>query len=293
MILLKTLKGGSTVMIDFRPEQLERYSRHILLQDVGVEGQEKLLLGKILIVGAGGLGCPVGLYLAAAGVGTIGIIDCDTVEISNLQRQIAHYTADIGSPKVESAKAKMLAINPDVKVRTYQEYLRAENIRAIIREYDFVVDGTDNFPTKFLVNDACVMEGIPFSHGGILRFDGQTMTVLPGKSSCYRCSFRNPPPPDAVPTCSQAGVLGAIAGMLGTVQAAEALKYLTEVGSLLTDTLLTFNAKTMDFRQIKLPRQKDCPICGENPTITELSDNVRPACGMQEKIVSKACDAAH
>lgn len=280
-------------MIDFTSEQLERYSRHILLQDVGVEGQEKLLEGKVLIVGAGGLGCPIGLYLAAAGVGTIGIVDCDTVDISNLQRQIAHYTADIGRAKVESAKEKMLAINPGVTVRTYQEYLSAENIRAIIRDYDFVVDGTDNFPTKFLVNDACGMEGIPFSHGGILRFDGQTMTVLPGESACYRCVFREPPPPDAVPTCSQAGVLGAIAGMLGTIQAAEALKFLTGAGSLLTDTLLTFNAKGMDFRKIRLTRQKDCPLCGENPTISELSDNVRPACGLQEKSVRQACDAGH
>ena len=293
MILSKTLRGGSITMIDFTSEQLERYSRHILLQDVGVEGQEKLLLGKVLIVGAGGLGCPVSLYLAAAGVGTIGIVDCDTVEISNLQRQIAHYTADIGRAKVESAKAKMLAINPGVTVRTYQEYLSAENIRAIIRDYDFVVDGTDNFPTKFLVNDACGMEGIPFSHGGILRFDGQTMTVLPGESACYRCVFREPPPPDAVPTCSQAGVLGAIAGMLDTIQAAEALKFLTGAGSLLTDTLLTFNAKNMDFRKIRLTRQKDCPLCGENPTITELTDNVRPACGLQEKNVRQACDAGH
>lgn len=280
-------------MIDFTSEQLERYSRHILLQDVGVEGQEKLLRGKVLIVGAGGLGCPIGLYLAAAGVGTIGIVDCDTVEISNLQRQIAHYTADIGRAKVESAKEKMLAINPGITVRTYQEYLSAENIRAIIRDYDFVVDGTDNFPTKFLVNDACGMEGVPFSHGGILRFDGQTMTVLPGESACYRCVFREPPPPDAVPTCSQAGVLGAIAGMLGTIQAAEALKFLTGAGSLLTDTLLTFNAKNMDFRKIRLRRQKDCPLCGENPTIIELSDNVRPACGLQEKSVRQACDVGH
>ena len=279
-------------MIDFTHEQLERYSRHILLQDVGVEGQEKLLKARVLIVGAGGLGCPVALYLAAAGVGTIGIADCDTVDISNLQRQIAHHTKDIGRPKVESAKEKMLAINPGVTVRTYREYLGAANIREIIRDYDFVVDGTDNFPTKFLVNDACVMEGIPFSHGGILRFDGQTTTVVPGKSACYRCSFHKPPPPDAVPTCSQAGVLGAIAGMLGTIQAAEALKYITGSGTLLTDRLLTFNAKSMEFRKIKLSRQADCPICGPNPTITELVDNQRPVCGLQEKSVHEHCDVA-
>ncbi|MEJ2691362.1 MAG: HesA/MoeB/ThiF family protein, partial [Deltaproteobacteria bacterium] len=244
--------------MDFTAEQLERYSRHILLQDVGVEGQERLLAAKVLIVGAGGLGCPTALYLAAAGIGTIGIVDCDSVEISNLQRQIAHFSKDIGVSKVDSAREKMLAINPDLDVVTYQVNLVAGNIREIIREFDFVIDGTDNFPTKFLVNDACVMEGVAFSHGGILRFDGQTMTIVPGKSTCYRCVFRTPPPADAVPTCSQAGVLGAVAGMLGTIQATEALKYITGVGTLLTDTLLSFNAKSMDFRKITLQKQKNC-----------------------------------
>ncbi|MCK5196385.1 MAG: HesA/MoeB/ThiF family protein [Desulfobulbaceae bacterium] len=267
--------------MDFTAEQLERYSRHILLQDVGVEGQEKLLQAKVLIVGAGGLGCPTALYLAAAGVGTIGIIDCDTVEISNLQRQIAHFTKDIGVSKVESAKEKMLAINPDLAIATYQLYLMASNIREIIRGYDFVIDGTDNFSTKFLINDACVMENIPLSHGGILRFDGQTMTIVPGESTCYRCYFKTPPPPDAVPTCSQAGVMGAIAGMLGTIQAAEALKFITGVGTLLTDTMLSFNAKTMDFRKIKLQKQADCPVCGENPPITELFDSEQAICDLK------------
>jgi len=267
-------------MIDFSPEQLERYSRHILLADVGVEGQTKLLDAKVLIIGAGGLGAPVAMYLAAAGIGTIGIIDNDVVDISNLQRQIVHFTKDIGVPKVESARETMLAINPDIVVKTYRDLLRADNIRDIIREYDFIVDGTDNFPTKFLVNDACVMEKLPFSHGGILRFDGQTMTVIPGRSSCYRCVFRAPPPPDAVPTCSQAGVLGAIAGMLGTIQAAEALKYVTDVGELLTDTLLAFNAKNMDFRKIKLSCQENCPVCGKNPRITNLVDAEQAVCDL-------------
>jgi molybdopterin/thiamine biosynthesis adenylyltransferase len=267
-------------MIDFTAEQLERYSRHILLQDVGVEGQEKLLKSRILIVGAGGLGAPAALYLAAAGVGTIGIADGDRVEISNLQRQVVHFTDDIGVPKVESARKKMLAINPEIEVLAYDMCLRSDTVRDVIRGYDFVVDGTDNFPTKFLINDACVMENIPFSHGGILRFDGQTTTVIPGKSACYRCSFRKPPPPDAVPTCSQAGVLGAIAGMLGTIQAAEALKFITGAGDLLTDTLLSFNAKTMNFRKIALKRQADCPICGEAPTVTELVDAEQAVCGL-------------
>lgn len=267
-------------MRDFSTEQLERYSRHILLQDVGVEGQEKLMDAKVLIVGAGGLGAPVSLYLAAAGIGTIGIVDNDVVDLSNLQRQVVHFHKDIGVAKVTSAKEKMLAINPEVKIKTYHTYLMADNIREIIKDYDFVVEGTDNFPAKFLINDACVMEGIPFSHGGILRFDGQTMTVVPGKSSCYRCTFRNPPPPDAVPTCSQAGVLGAIAGMLGTIQATEALKYILGIGELLSDTLLSFDAKTMDFRKVKLRRQDDCPLCGTKPTITELVDAEQRLCGI-------------
>jgi len=265
-------------MIDFTAVQLERYSRHIILQEVGVEGQEKFLESKILIIGAGGLGSPVALYLAAAGIGTIGIIDNDRVEISNLQRQIVHFTKDINVFKVESAAEKMRAINPEIEVKTYQEFLRADNIRGIIKGYDFIVDGSDNFPTKFLVNDACIMENIPYSHGGILRFVGQAMTVLPGQSACYRCSFRKPPPADAVPTCSQAGVLGAIAGILGTIQATEALKFVTDVGDLLTDTLLTFDAKTMNFRKVRLHRQKDCPICGEKPTITELIDAEQAVC---------------
>jgi len=267
-------------MREFTTEQLERFSRHILLQDVGIEGQEKLMDAKVLIIGAGGLGSPVSLYLAAAGIGTIGIIDNDTVEISNLQRQIAHFTKDIDVPKVESAAEKMRAINPEVKVQTYREFLSARNIRDIIRDYDFVVDGTDNFPTKFLVNDACVMERIPFSHGGILRFDGQTMTILPGQSACYRCAFRKPPPPDAVPTCSQAGVLGAVAGMLGTIQATETLKFITGAGELLTDSLLSFNAKSMDFRKIRFRRQDNCPICGKNPVIDGLVDMEQAICGV-------------
>ncbi|HEB49226.1 MAG TPA: molybdopterin-synthase adenylyltransferase MoeB [Desulfobulbus sp.] len=267
-------------MKTFSQQQLERYSRHILLQDVGVEGQVRLAEARVLIVGAGGLGAPAALYLAAAGVGTVGIIDNDHVDISNLQRQVIHFTRDIGVAKVDSAAEKMQAINPGITVRTYRKFLAAANIREIIRDYDFVIDGADNFPTKFLVNDACVMEGIPFSHGGILRFDGQTMTVLPGRSACYRCTFRTPPPPDAVPTCSQAGVLGAIAGMLGTIQAAEALKFITGAGELLTDALLTFDAKTMHFRRVELRRQVDCPVCGRKPTITELEDLEQAACSL-------------
>ena len=269
-------------MYDFTEEELLRYSRHILLKDVGVEGQEKIRNGKVLVVGAGGLGAPVALYLAAAGVGTIGIVDGDVVDLSNLQRQVIHFTGDVGHPKVESARDKMLAINPNIKVNTIREFLMSDNALDIIKDYDFIVDGTDNFPVKFLINDACVMAGKPFSHGGILRFEGQTFTHLPG-TACYRCLFKSPPPANAVPTCSQAGVLGAIAGMLGTIQAAETLKYLTGVGELLTNKLLTFNAKTMDFRKINTRRQASCAICGDNPTITELIDYEQAVCDLHNK----------
>ena len=268
-------------MFDFTEEELNRYSRHILLQDVGVEGQEKIREGKVLVIGAGGLGAPVAMYLAAAGVGTIGIVDGDVVDLSNLQRQIIHTTPDVDKWKVESAKETINAINPHVKVNTYHEFLMSDNALDIVKEYDFVVDGTDNFPVKFLINDACVMAGKPFSHGGILRFEGQTFTHVPG-TACYRCMFKTPPPPGAVPTCSQAGVLGAIAGMLGTIQAAETLKYLTGVGELLTNKLLTFNAKTMDFRKINVKKTDRCPICGINPTITELIDYEQAACDLHK-----------
>ncbi|MGV8093345.1 MAG: ThiF family adenylyltransferase [Mangrovibacterium sp.] len=266
--------------MDFSEEQIQRYSRHILLQDVGVEGQLRISAGKVLIVGAGGLGAPVALYLAAAGVGTIGIIDGDVVDLSNLQRQVIHFTADVGKPKVISAKEKISQLNPDVQVIAYHELLYAGNALDIVRDYDFIVDGTDNFPVKFLINDACVKAGKPFSHGGILRFEGQTFTYVPG-SACYRCLFQAPPPPDLVPTCSQAGVLGAIAGMLGTIQAAEALKFLTGAGDLLTNKLLTFNAKKMEFRTINVKHNHRCPVCGDHPTITGLVDYEQAACELK------------
>jgi molybdopterin/thiamine biosynthesis adenylyltransferase len=261
----------------FTEERLERYSRHIILKEVGVKGQEQLHNARVLIIGAGGLGAPAALYLAAAGVGTLGIADADRVDLSNLQRQVIHHTADVGKAKVESAADKIRAINPDVTVRPHHGFVSAENIGTLIADYDFVLDGTDNFAAKFLINDACVLAGIPFSHGGILRFQGQTMTVLPHKSACYRCIFEAPPPVDAVPTCSQAGVLGAIAGMLGTIQAAEALKFIVGAGKLLTDALLTFDALEMNFRKVPLRRNPKCAICGDHPTITELFDEAQPA----------------
>ena len=247
----------------FTNDQLERYSRHIILKEVGAKGQKKLLNSSVLIIGAGGLGAPAALYLAAAGVGTIGIADADEVDLSNLQRQVIHATKDIGKPKVLSAKESMEAINPDVTVKTYQTFVDSETIMDLIKDYDFIIDGTDNFPAKFLINDACVM----------------AKKHVPGEGPCYRCIFKDPPPKDAVPTCKQAGVIGAMGGVIGSLQAMEAIKYLLGVGDLLTGYLLTYDALTMEFRKIKLPKHvKNCPVCGEHPTITELIDYEQAEC---------------
>ncbi|MHC1759536.1 MAG: ThiF family adenylyltransferase [Negativicutes bacterium] len=264
----------------FTNEQIERYSRHIILKDVGVKGQKKIRDAKVLIVGTGGLGAPAAMYLAAAGVGTIGLADFDVVELSNLQRQIIHSTADVGKHKVQSGKETIAALNPDVKVVTYQARVAADNIADIIRDqdYDFIIDGVDNFPAKFLINDACVFLKKPFSHAGIIRFFGQTMTYAPGAGPCYRCVFDAPPPPGIAPTCREAGVLGVMGGVLGTIQATEALKYILGFGELLTGTILIYDATTMEFRKIKLAKNRKCRICGETPTITELFDEELPAC---------------
>ncbi len=264
----------------FSNEQLERYSRHIILKEVGAKGQKKLLNSKVLIIGAGGLGAPAAMYLAAAGVGTIGIVDADQVDLSNLQRQIIHTTQDIGKPKVISAKETMEAINPDVMVKPYYAFVSSENIMELIADYDFIIDGTDNFPVKFLINDACVMAKKPFSHAGIIRFQGQLMTYVPGQGPCYRCVFRDPPPKDAVPTCKQAGVLGAMGGVIGSLQAMEAIKFLLGKGELLAGWLLTYDALAMKFRRVPLPKHTDdCPVCGSNPTITTLLDYEQAECG--------------
>ena len=261
--------------------QIERYSRHIILEQVGGVGQEKLLDAKVLIIGAGGLGAPVGLYLAAAGIGTVGIVDADQVDLSNLQRQVIHHTSDVGQDKVESAAQKMRAINPDVTVNTYRQWAKADTIRQMIQPYDLVIDGTDNFAAKFLINDACYFENKPLSHGGILRFDGQLMTILPGESACYRCIFDAPPPADAVPSCSQAGVLGVLAGVIGSLQATEAIKAILGIGDLLTDHLLTYNALTMQFRKVPVKRNSRCRLCGHTPQITELIDHEQAACDLK------------
>jgi len=258
--------------VDYSEQQIERYSRHIILREVGLEGQLKISQSRVLVIGAGGLGSPALLYLAAAGVGKIGIVDDDLLDISNLQRQVIHTTSDLNRPKVDSAKDKIETLNPDVRVEAVKGWVTADNILELIADYDFVIDGTDNFPTKFLINDACVLGKIPFSHGGILRFSGQTITVIPHESACYRCVFLEPPPPDAVPACGQAGVLGVMAGVLGTLQATECLKYILGKGDLLVNRILIFDALKTRFNEIKLNKNRHCPICGENPTITELTD---------------------
>lgn len=255
-----------------REEQIERYSRQIILPNVGGKGQERLLGAKVLIIGAGGLGSPTALYLASAGIGKIGIVDSDRVELNNLQRQILHSTPDIGRPKVESAKDRLSRINQDVEIVPYNLRLTSGNILDIIKDYDIVVDGSDNFPTRYLVNDACILSGKALSHGGIFRFDGQAITILPHQSACYRCLFPEPPPPALLPSCQEAGILGAVAGVIGTIQANEVLKYILGLGTLLAGRLLVFNALDSSFRKVKVPRDPRCPICGEKPTITELID---------------------
>lgn len=245
-------------MLDLTPAQLERYKRNIMLDTIGIAGQQKLLCSRVLVVGAGGLGSPALLYLAAAGVGTLGIIDGDRVDLSNLQRQIVHTHDDLGVAKGDSARARIKAINPEVEVEVYNELLTEKNGPKILSKYDFVVEATDNFAAKFLVNDLCVQLNVPFSHGGILEFTGQALTVLPKESCCYRCVFTNPPSRQVAEKCSQAGVLGAVAGVIGSLQAAETLKYLTGSGELLTNTLLTYDALAVQFRRVRVRKQLHC-----------------------------------
>jgi molybdopterin/thiamine biosynthesis adenylyltransferase len=267
--------------MELNEEQILRYSRHIILSEVGVEGQQKFSEAKVLVIGVGGLGSPALLYLAAAGIGTIGIVDGDVVDLTNLQRQVIHFTDDVDKAKVESAKEKIQKLNPNVHVITYFRIVDSSNILDIIKDFDFIIDGTDNFPAKFLINDACVLSNKPFSHAGILKFDGQMMTIVPGESACFRCVFPEPPPPDAVPTCSQAGVLGAMAGVFGTLQATEVLKFFNGKGDLLTNRLLIFDALKSNFRTVLVKKRKSCPVCGENPQITTLRDYEQTVCDLK------------
>ena len=246
----------------FTNEQMERYSRHIILQEVGVKGQKKLLNGKVLIIGAGGLGAPAAMYLAAAGVGTIGIVDADEVDLSNLQRQIIHGTGNVGMPKVESAAETVTSINPDVTVKPYHIRVSAGNIAELIAGYDVIVDAADNFSTKFLINDACVLAGKPYIYGGALRFEGQLMTYVPGRGPCYRCIFRDLPAAGEIPTCKEAGVLGAVVGVIGSLQALEALKFLAGIETPALGRLSLFNALQGSWRHLQLRADPLCPVCG-------------------------------
>jgi sulfur-carrier protein adenylyltransferase/sulfurtransferase len=258
-----------------QPEQRSRYSRHLLIPEVGEAGQLKLLDSKVLLLGAGGLGSPAALYLAAAGVGTLGVIDPDVVDASNLQRQVLHSTASLGEPKVLSAKKTLEGINPDVTVVPYQERLDSDNIDRILGEgYGVIVDGTDNFPTRYLVNDASVWHRIPVVHGSIFRFHGQATVFKPYEGPCYRCLFPQPPPPELAPSCAEGGVLGVLPGIIGSLQANEALKLLLGIGDPLIGRSLLFEALEATFTEIKLRRDPECPVCGENPTITEYIDYV-------------------
>jgi molybdopterin/thiamine biosynthesis adenylyltransferase len=252
--------------------QRERYSRHLLLPEVGEVGQQKLLNGKVLLLGAGGLGSPAALYLAAAGVGTIGLVDGDVVDSSNLQRQILHATSRVGMPKVDSAEKALTDLNPDVKIIKFQERLTSENVDRIFEGFDVIVDGCDNFPTRYLVNDASVFKKKPVVHGSIFRFEGQVTTFVPFVGPCYRCLYPEPPPPHLAPSCQEAGVLGILPGIIGVMQATEAVKLLLGKGDLLTGRLLTYDSLKMRFRELKLRRDKSCPACGESPTITSYID---------------------
>ncbi|HXL53417.1 MAG TPA: molybdopterin-synthase adenylyltransferase MoeB [Gemmatimonadales bacterium] len=253
-------------------EEILRYSRHLILPDVGVEGQKKLKAARVLLVGAGGLGSPAALYLAAAGVGTLGLVDFDVVDKTNLQRQILHGTSTVGVSKLESARARINDLNPNVRVETFETHLTSENALDIIREFDIVADGTDNFPTRYLVNDACVLLDKPNVYGSIFRFEGQASVFHAKRGPCYRCLYAEPPPPGLVPSCAEGGVLGVLPGIIGSIQAMETIKLILGAGQPLIGRLVLFDALKLEFRELKLEKDPDCPVCGAHPTVTELID---------------------
>ena len=261
-------------------DEIQRYSRHLIMPEVGVEGQQKLKAARVLCIGAGGLGSPLALYLAAAGVGTIGIVDFDVVDVTNLQRQILHSTADVGRKKLDSAREKLRGINPLVDVKTYETRLTSQNALEIFRDFDIVVDGTDNFPTRYLVNDACVLTGKPNVYGSIFRFEGQASVFATKEGPCYRCLYPEPPPPGLVPSCAEGGVLGILPGLVGVIQATEAIKLILGAGNPLIGRLLLVDALAMRFRELRLRKNPECPVCGTHPTVTQLIDYER-FCGIR------------
>src|SRR3954471_2425718 len=271
-------------------DEVKRYSRHLIMPEVGVDGQRKLKAAKVLCIGAGGLGSPVAMYLAAAGVGTIGLVDFDVVDFSNLQRQILHFTPDVGKPKLQSAKEKLHALNPEIEIRTHEVALSSQNALQLFEPYDVIVDGTDNFPTRYLVNDACVILGKPNAYGSIFRFEGQASVFATKDGPCYRCLYPEPPPPGLVPSCAEGGVLGVLPGMIGIIQATETVKLIMGIGEPLIGRLLMVDALAMSFRTLKLRKNPECPACGAHPTITKLIDYEQfcgiPAASHQEPAVN-------
>ena len=263
-------------------DEILRYSRHLIMPEVGMEGQIKLKQAKVLMIGTGGLGAPLGLYLAAAGVGKIGLVDFDTVDMTNLQRQVIHGTADIGRPKLDSAADRMNDINPYVEIEKYETMLTSENALEIFKDYDVVVDGTDNFPTRYLVNDACVLLGKPNAYGSIFRFEGQATVFHHDGGPCYRCLYPEPPPPGLVPSCAEGGVLGVLPALIGSIQATETIKMILGNGSTLSGRLVLYDALNMKFRELKLRRNPECPVCGDNPTVRELID-YEQFCGIPQQ----------
>ena len=276
-------------------DEVKRYSRHLIMPEVGVEGQRKLKASKVLCIGAGGLGSPVAMYLAAAGVGTLGIVDFDTVDFSNLQRQILHGTPDVGRPKLDSAKDKLHALNPEIDIETYEVALSSQNAMTLFEPYDVIVDGTDNFPTRYLVNDACVLLGKPNAYGSIFRFEGQASVFATKDGPCYRCLYPEPPPPGLVPSCAEGGVLGVLPGLIGMIQATETVKLIMGIGEPLIGRFLIYDALRMRFRELKLRKDPDCPVCGTHPTVTKLIDyeqfcGIVPAAPEPAAIVNQATE---
>jgi len=267
--------------MDFTDSQIQRYSRHIILAEVGGKGQKKLSQARVLIIGAGGLGSPAGLYLAAAGIGTIGLVDGDVVDLSNLQRQIMHTTARVGTLKVESGRQNLAALNPEITIKTYPQHVSSDNIMSLLPDYDVILDGSDNFSTRFLVNDACYFAKKTLVSGSIFRFEGQLTTIKPHQGyPCYRCLYPEPPPAGLVPNCQEAGVLGVLAGTIGVLQASEAIKEILGIGETLADRLLIYDALDMKFRKVSRPKDPACPLCGAHPTITDLKGDYTVSCSI-------------